>query len=119
MADRPWAIARRWQLPTPYDASFLAARQGRGRTFVGGWSTDPETVILDTCGEDQGECLRLWHEGGDTIREYYVDADGNCLYGRFWSTGTTADEHVLERHDRRYRLAWEQIPNRLVRAIWT
>lgn len=30
LADRAWELARRWRLPTLYDASFLAAGEGSG-----------------------------------------------------------------------------------------
>lgn len=83
------------------------------------------TYLLDSCGQFQARCLRLWSgsgEGDDAspLHEYFVDEDGCCLWGRYWGPAEqpAADAVTMEREGRRYALRWEQVPNRLVRAIW-
>ena len=84
---------------------------------------DPATYILDSCGQFQSRCLRLWDTEGDSfapLREFLIDPEGNCLYGRWWGRepAPAEDAVTMEYQDQRYCLRWEQIPNRLVRAIW-
>lgn len=87
-------------------------------------SVDPQTYLLDSCGQFQARCLRFWSVGDDAfspLQEFFVDGDGYCLYGRRWGPAGDRPEEdalTLERGGERFVLLWEQLPNRLVRAIW-
>jgi len=125
--DEAWRVVM-WGQRYPNASAELHAyedgmRIGR-RLRPGEGGVDAETVVLDSCGQFQAPCLRLWQPHGNLLYEYYVDAQGACLYGRCWTPvgGDIRPEHpgspTLERGGRRWWLAWEQIVNRLVRAIW-
>jgi len=80
------------------------------------------TYLLDSCGQFQARCLRLWTgKAAEGVQEYCIDEHGDCLYGRHWGAAqgdVAADAVTMERDGQRYVLQWEQVPNRLVRAIW-
>jgi|GEM_PF-4050266 len=89
-----------------------------------GPSVDAETYVLDSCGQFQERCLRIWYDGCDNfapLKEFLIDGNGDCLYGRYWGPAgenPEPDAVTMERQGMRHILRWEQIPNRLVRVRW-
>ncbi len=102
----------------------LMPRVLRPGAASGDHAVDADTYILDNGGGKRVPCLRLWEGRGDGFREYFIDGQGDCLYGRYWTAsgaappaGPQADQ-AMEREGRRHVLAWEQIPHRMMWAVW-
>lgn len=104
----------------------------RAGELNGNFTVDADTYVLDNGGGRHVPCLRVWERRGASWRAYFVDGAGDWLYGRIWdelAPSGPGDEprpaapdpsrEVMEREGRRHVLAWEQIPQRMMWAVWS
>jgi hypothetical protein len=89
---------------------------------VGDYAVDAETYVLDNGGGHREPCLRVWERRGPSWGEYFVDGGGDWVYGRIWGEAApahaAATQEVMEREGRTHVLLWEQIPHRMMWAVW-
>ena len=119
----------------------LMPRRLRAGGAAGDYTVDAATYILDNGGGTRVPCLRVWERRGGSWSEYFVDRGGDWLYGRIWQkaemprpgsgaplglgepdAATAASDptrEVMEREGRRHVLSWEQIPHRMMWAVWS